>query len=374
MQTVSTPNGNPAVPYLEHYPEPGGVAHRIPLDPLPFRLGRSRAAHYIILSSQVSKEHAVILRAEDGLRIRDLGSTNGTFVNGQLVTEAPLTNGDIVHVGHKEFRFVLQPDGSASHSGLGATEFAVSELPRSLIHDSELLRDLLRQRRVNVVFQPIVWLEGHAIMGYESLGRGSHAHMSAEPADLFDLAERCRLAPELSRLFRTVAIREAAALPGKPRIFFNLHPAEMKDDSLMTSLREVSRTFPERGQMVLEVHEDVVADMVTLRRLRERLRELGIGLAYDDFGAGQSRLAELAEVPPDFVKLDMKLIRGIDRASSRQALVRVLVQVGRDNGVQLVAEGLETHEEAETCHRLGCQFGQGYLFGRPRPAGPAILD
>src|SRR5438105_2821287 len=94
-----------APPFLEYFPEPGGPAQRIVLDRLPFRIGRSTTAHYVIFSPQVSKEHSEIFRAGKEFRIRDLGSTNGTFVNGVRIKDAPLSNGDIIHLASNELRF-----------------------------------------------------------------------------------------------------------------------------------------------------------------------------------------------------------------------------------------------------------------------------
>src|SRR5262249_39652895 len=99
---------------------------------------------------------------------------------------------------------------------------------------------------------------------------------------------------------------------------------------------------------------------------------LGIGLAYDDFGAGQARLTELTEAPPDYVKLDMKLIRGIEHSKPRQEIVQTLARICSDLGVQLIAEGIETQAEALACRQLGCRDGGGYYFGRHHPASGLV--
>jgi EAL domain-containing protein (putative c-di-GMP-specific phosphodiesterase class I) len=215
------------------------------------------------------------------------------------------------------------------------------------------------------VFQPIVELANGKVMGYEALGRGTHASLSPNPTELFSLAEQCNLSTELSRVFRHVAIQEAARLPEGARLFFNLHPSEMARDSLLDALQELQLAYPGR-QVVLEVHEGVVTDLATMRWLREQVDARGLALAYDDFGAGQSRLSELAEVPPDFIKLDRSLVRGIDRADARKELVQALNRVITDLGVHSLAEGVETPEEARVCQELGSRFGQGFLFGRPK--------
>jgi EAL domain-containing protein (putative c-di-GMP-specific phosphodiesterase class I) len=358
------------VPYLEHYPDPGGEPQRIVLDCFPFQIGRSEKAHFVLFARQVSKEHAEVRRAgADLFTIHDMGSTNGTFVNGRRIQEAPLVNGDILHVAHKEFRFGCKQLATPDSTTMLGTEYGVEVLPLSILLTSKHLREMLAQQLVSTVFQPIVALDTLALLGYECLGRGVHSQLTANPGELLALAEKCQLAADLSRSFRLVGVKEAARLNGRPRMFFNLHPTEMVNDKLLNSLGEAVAILGGGQRMVMEVHENIAADTATLRRLSQRLRQLGIGLAFDDFGAGQARLAELTEVPPDFVKLDMKLIRGIEQSKPRQEIVQSLARVCTNLGVQIIAEGIETADEASTCQQLGCRFGQGYFLGRPQPVG-----
>ena len=92
-------DSDPSLPYLEHYPEPGGPPQRIVVEPLPFRIGRSPDANFIIYSRQVSKEHTEIYRVQRDFRIRDLGSTNGTFVNGRPIIATNIADGDVIRLG-----------------------------------------------------------------------------------------------------------------------------------------------------------------------------------------------------------------------------------------------------------------------------------
>jgi EAL domain-containing protein (putative c-di-GMP-specific phosphodiesterase class I) len=167
---------------------------------------------------------------------------------------------------------------------------------------------------------------------------------------------------------RRISVQQARALPGGIRIFLNLHPAETMNEGLLDSLAELRDRLGDGQKMVLEVHEEIVTDIRKMQWLRHGLQHLGIELAYDDFGAGRARLAELAEAPPDFVKLDRSLIQGIDRAPTRQELIHALCRGIADLGIQLIAEGIETPAEARVCRSLGCTLGQGYLFGHPQPA------
>jgi EAL domain-containing protein (putative c-di-GMP-specific phosphodiesterase class I) len=357
-----------APPYLEHCPEGGGERVRVVIDRFPFLIGRNPSASYTIHSRQVSKQHAEIVRAGEQISIRDLGSTNGTYLNGQRITEGPLASGDILHLARCEFCFVHHPLGTDDLGEAKTTAHAKSALPASLIRASEWLRELLEQQAGVVVFQPIVDLQTRETLGFEALGRSAHPNLTVGPAELFRLAEQCESAAALSRMFRKLSVHEAYGLSANGRIFLNLHPLETLDNDLVESLCELRSALQPDQEIVLEVHEGMVTDVRSMRWLRECLHNSGIGLAYDDFGSGQARLAELAEAPPDFVKLDMSLVRGIDQATARQELIQALNRGIRELGIQLIAEGIETPAEAQVCRNLACRFGQGYLFGCPQPA------
>jgi EAL domain-containing protein (putative c-di-GMP-specific phosphodiesterase class I) len=373
MQEPARNNPSKCSAYLEHYSKFGEAPHCISLDSFPFRIGRSPSSHYMIYSRQVSKEHAEIYHSSEGFRVRDLGSTNGTFVNGHRIKDALLGNGDILHIAHKEFRF-CGPLAESSGSDVSVTTSAKSGFPVSLVRAGRHLREMLFTQQVSAVFQPIVDLVSRRPIGFEALGRGTHGALTPNPAELLLLAGQCSLAGELSRMFRMAAAQKVAYLPENLLVFFNLHPAENLDGFLVESLRDIQLDFRGKHRMVIEVHESLVADVSSLRTLRHELHEAGVGLAYDDFGAGQARLAELAEVPPDFIKLDMSLIRGIDEAEGRQDMVQALSTLSKQLGVQVVAEGVETEAEAAKCRALGCHHGQGYLFGRPKPVGPVAVS
>ena len=357
-----------AVPYLEHFPQPGGMLHRVRLGNLPYRLGRDAGAELAIYHPRVSKIHAEIFLEESELWIKDLGSTNGTFVNGRRIQDrVTLTDGDIIHLAEKEFRFGWEALGEGETELVdNATELALLTSIRSLIQDSKCLRTLLDSQQVTAHFQPIVALPERRVVAYEGLGRGRHATLPASPGPLFALAEKINLAAPLSRAFRKVTLVEAARLPRPCALFLNMHPDELPEQALQESLADLSDLLPSGQQLVLEIHENCTADIGALKRLRARLHEMGIGLAFDDFGVGQARLAALAQVEVDYVKLDRTLVQSLPHSPPLRELMRALAHVCAGQGAQVLAEGVETEEEAEVCCELGCGLGQGYLFGKPK--------
>jgi EAL domain-containing protein (putative c-di-GMP-specific phosphodiesterase class I) len=231
------------------------------------------------------------------------------------------------------------------------------------------LRVALAEDQFEPWFQPIVRLADGARVAYETLGRVTIEQGRYSIGETLRIAGERGQAAQLSRHIREVAIAELKKISERPiQIFFNLHPAEMADlDEVYGELQRVSAALDDNQHAVVEIHEGAVTDPKTMRLIRERMTELHMSLAYDDFGAGQSRLMELVEVPPDFLKLDMSLVRDIDRSPKRQDLVRALVSVMCDLGIEVIAEGIERGEEAEACRQLGCSLGQGFFLGRPAP-------
>jgi EAL domain-containing protein (putative c-di-GMP-specific phosphodiesterase class I) len=358
------------VPYLEHYPEQGGPAERVPLLRVPFTLGRSEATDHPIYSSKVSKEHATILKLGDDYAVRDLGSTNGTFVNGKRVEEQVLTDGDIVHLAHVEFCFRHEsasdgPVPSGIDPCLDRTQAVVSGQPDSIIRGTRLLRELIATEAVEIAYQPIVDLHTHTIVGYEALGRGAHPDLAKSPALLLRLADQCELAVELSQLFCRKALSSARRLPPGTKLFINAHAREIASPDFVASLAALRAEAPPDHPIVIEIAESSVTDVAAMARHKRAFADLGFEFAYDDFGAGQARLLELTDIPPDYLKLDIAVIQGIEAAKSRQDVVSALLKVVGALGVRVIAEGIETEEVAITCRELGCHLGQGFLFGRP---------
>jgi len=357
--------------YLESLVEGGRQLRRIAVHPLPFRVGRLQGLSLYLASDSVSKEHAEIVLEEGAPWVRDLGSKNGTFVNNERVTRARLNEGDILHFAQVEFRVGRQELDESQEPGLEPSTVSIADmmLPQQFVEGVRELPELLEERKVTTLFQPIVSLPSGSVAGYEALGRGRHSRLPEQPAELFRVAKAVGAEAELSRLFRETALQQVQARERFPALFVNVHPSELESPTLVPDVVVLRERHPQL-RLTLEVHEGALADLASVDRLRTQLSRAGVGIAYDDFGAGQARLLELAEVPPHYLKFDMLFVRGIDTApKERRQLLTSLVSVARELLVYTVAEGVETAEEADVCMRVGFTHAQGYYYGRPRPIG-----
>jgi EAL domain-containing protein (putative c-di-GMP-specific phosphodiesterase class I) len=213
-----------------------------------------------------------------------------------------------------------------------------------------------------MVFQPIARYSKKECFAYEALVRTREPSVP-HPGALIDIAQRCERLPELGRRIRAAVA--AKANESLARLFVNLHPIDLVDEELYDAQAPLSR---HARRVVLEVTEraglDSIPDLAD--RLR-RLRALGYRVAIDDLGEGYAGLTSLARVAPEFVKLDMSLVRGIDASVAQQQIVASTVQLCRALGSQIIAEGVETVAERDALLAIGLDLLQGYLIARPAP-------
>jgi EAL domain-containing protein (putative c-di-GMP-specific phosphodiesterase class I) len=359
--------GTMTVPYLECFAERGGPAERVPLAKTPFVIGRAESVDHTVYSSKVSKEHAVIDRIGDRYLITDLVSTNGTFVNGRRTVETFLQDGDIIQIAHKEFGF-RQPhvrSNPGNSSAVEQTQLFSSDCLDSVMRGTQLLQEMIEHESVETQYQPIVDLTTKEVIGYEALSRGRHPKLSESPTVLLRLAEQCDLLTEVSQLFRRLAIRSSRNLRPHSRVFLNVHAREVSNQSFLAALDGLEREVSGDHPVVFEIAEGSIADLATMASIKQALAERGFGLAYDDFGIGQSRLLELTDVPPHYLKLDISLTQGMQSNRPRREMMGAVLRVVGSLGTRVIAEGIESADVADMCREIGCHLGQGFYFGRP---------
>nr|WP_281388669.1 EAL domain-containing protein [Litorivivens lipolytica] len=241
-----------------------------------------------------------------------------------------------------------------------------STLPTNFPTQAREFGELLSKRLV-CGFRQIITRNNGEFYGYELLGRGTHPTLGSSPYEMFNLAKSLDMEVELSELLRERSFEQAEAAGITAPLFFNSHPKENHEpDRLLEGLSRLSKKHASLN-LVFEVHEGAVTDLKMMADMKVALREMNIRLAYDDFGAGQARLLELAEVPPDILKFDIGLVAGIAPDTPKYRLLASLNNLVQEMGIPTLAEGIETAEVAESCREMGIDYFQGYFFGRPEP-------
>jgi EAL domain-containing protein (putative c-di-GMP-specific phosphodiesterase class I) len=212
-------------------------------------------------------------------------------------------------------------------------------------------------------FQPITDTSVREVFSYEALIRGP----GNEPAyQILSQMPPERLL-EFDQKARIEAISLATRLGISCRLNLNFMPQSLRSPrSILTTLEAADRFHLPIDRIVLEITEGaVIDDQAHFAEVINQFRGLGLEVAIDDFGAGYSGLNLLVDFQPDQIKLDMKLVRGIERHGPRQAIVRAIDQACQDLGIDVIAEGVETVEEYAWLANQGIKLFQGYLFAKP---------
>jgi EAL domain-containing protein (putative c-di-GMP-specific phosphodiesterase class I) len=328
--------------------------------PLPFVVGRRSGLSLTLPRQTVSGAHAELFERDQRLFVRDLGSTNGAFVNGQrLSDEHELKANDLVQFADAPFRVTRsQPDVPSQTRWADTCDqaLAIVQFDR-----------LLSGRSLDPHFQPIVDLKTGGLVAFEGLARSRLIGLET-PNFMFTAAALLDAAAELSRVMRRVSVEASGQLPAQLHLFLNTHPSELNPEAVLKSCLELRQLAPHQT-ITIEIHEAAMTNVEAMTILARGLEDIDMTLAFDDFGAGQARIAELAEVRPHYIKFDRCIVRQLHLAdASRRRVVGGLVGMVSDVGVVPVAEGVETADERDACLELGFVLAQGYYFGKPMPA------
>ncbi|HVE79068.1 MAG TPA: EAL domain-containing protein [Gemmatimonadaceae bacterium] len=225
------------------------------------------------------------------------------------------------------------------------------------------LRESLRQRLVYVDYHPIVAADTGKIFGYEALARGAMRSLRS-PEVMFEVAAEADLIWELSRLCRSRALEGMATrLAPDQLLFLNVDPHDFTDPAFN------EREAPDPKRVVIEITErTAIKDYPKFRERLHAFREIGYRFAVDDAGSGYAGLGSIANLEPDFIKLDISLINAIDTNFIKQNLVSTMVRFANDHGAKVIAEGVERREEFEVVQTLGVHFVQGFFLHKPAAA------
>jgi EAL domain-containing protein (putative c-di-GMP-specific phosphodiesterase class I)/CheY-like chemotaxis protein len=290
-----------------------------------------------------------------------------------LMTGDPTLHGAVRAIDHGAVSYISKP---FDHDALAAAVARAARLHglkrmrrRADSYQRELYgeHDELEARFARAIdrswmaFQPIVDVANKSVFAYEALLRTDETSLR-RPDIFIATAERLDRIALLGRTVRAAVARAAAEAPPDALLFVNVHGLELADEALFAADSGLAQFAP---RVVLEITERVGLDPSLGSTRVAMLRRLGYRIAVDDLGAGYAALGALASLEPDVVKLDMSLVRELDRHPTKRRIVAAMAALCRELGSLVVAEGVETPDERAACIDAGIDLLQGFLFARP---------
>lgn len=238
----------------------------------------------------------------------------------------------------------------------------------------ERLHEIIGQRQLTALFQPIIQMQSGEIIGYEGLIRGPSDSPLHSPLNLFKVARECNLSVEVEHLCRRVTLERFAELKLPGNLFLNVSPeclVQQPDAKHGETLHYIHEVGIDPKRVIIELTESQPTyDYDLLRAAVTHYRAMGFRIAIDDLGEGFSSLRLWSELRPEYVKIDMHFVQGINQDAIKLQFVRSIQEIAEKSGTIVIAEGIETDAELLLIRDLGVACGQGYKIARPH-AQPA---
>lgn len=336
-------------------------------------IGRLGGDEFAVLIHELSSEEAVVGVAEaivDAMNA-PIGIEGHSIVVGASVgaalcpthTSGPkdlLTSADLA-------LYNVKKRGRNNYCIFSPEMKAVQEQRKVL--EGELMQ-AVQDDSLELYYQPITNAETKVITGYEALMRWNHPTRGLlSPGEFIAMAEEAGLMTVLGNWAIRRACRQAALLPGDCRVAVNVSPSQLRSASIVEAVRtSLAEAGLQPHRLVLEVTETaILGGEAIASRVIQDLLALGVALALDDFGTGYSSLSYLQRFAFSEVKIDRSFVAGIDTTPVNIAIIRGVIRIARDIGIDVVAEGIETEAQANALKAEGCGYLQGFLFAKPMP-------
>ncbi|WP_319467041.1 bifunctional diguanylate cyclase/phosphodiesterase [uncultured Pseudodesulfovibrio sp.] len=235
--------------------------------------------------------------------------------------------------------------------------------------------EIVEQKKISTLYQPILDFRTGTILGWESLTRGPLESSFRSPVVLFETAEQLGRLFALEKLCRESAIQNAGHLSGGQKLFLNIHPKTMADPEFTpgNTLRLMEKAGLKPDDIVFEITEQhSLQEFELFYQTLEHYRSQGFKIAVDDAGAGYAGLSTIAQLRPEYIKLDKSLTENIHKDPVKRALVETTVTFANKIGSQIIAEGIETKAQAVCIKDIGVHCGQGYFIARPSAPKPVL--
>jgi EAL domain-containing protein (putative c-di-GMP-specific phosphodiesterase class I) len=299
-----------------------------------------------------------------------------------ITTGSPEMQGALDAIENGVFRYLIKPVGAAELEYTVARAVRLHQttrMRRAAVEQYEAHNEHLGDRasleerfgsalsKLWIAYQPIVSWSHRSLFAHEALVRTDEPTLR-NPAELLEAAEHLHRLPDLGQAIRRSVADSIPDLPATSLVFVNVHPADLEDRTLASPESPLSAVA---SRVVLEITERGALEKVAdLMPRMERLRSMGYRIAVDDLGAGYAGLNSFAQLEPEVVKVDMSIVRGVDRSPTKQKLLRSIIGLCGDMHIQLISEGIETVCERDTVVGLGGDLCQGFLFARPARTCP----
>lgn len=231
-----------------------------------------------------------------------------------------------------------------------------------------MLNNIIDEEQIHSVYQPIVSLQNGAIFGYEALSRITSQSCTLNIEKLFELANKAQKTWELEKLCRTQALRGALEKPARTKLFINVDPNVVYDPNFISGFTQdkLVKLGLNSDDIIFEITEkSSVTSLGGFKEALDNYQSQGFKVAIDDFGAGYSGLTRMYSISPDYLKIDMSIVRDVNKDSRKRSVVIGIVKLCREVGIEIIAEGIETKEELATLIELDVDYGQGYFLARP---------
>lgn len=235
-------------------------------------------------------------------------------------------------------------------------------------NEIKIIKDIIGKKRIYPVYQPIIDLNNNKIYGYEALSRIINDEHNIKIEDLFSCAEKYGMVWELEELCRKKALKNASQKPENKKLFINVNPNVILDKTFESGIttKFIGKYKLQPEDIVLEITERTPIQSKSLfKKVLKHYTEQGYSVAIDDFGSAYAGLDRLFYIKPDFLKLDVNLIRDIENDETKKSLVKHLVLFCKEVSIKIIAEGIETENEANVLKNFGVDFGQGFYYAKP---------
>lgn len=239
------------------------------------------------------------------------------------------------------------------------------------------VKRIIEEKDFKIFFQPIVSLIDGNIIGYEALTRGPVGSLFYNPEFLFEEAKNNGLLWELEMITRIKAVEDFSSFKIDKYLFLNVDPDIIKDEHFIKGTTKDMIQFYgiNPTSLIFEITEKTaIKDYRNFKGIIDNYRTQGYKIAIDDVGAGYSGLSTIAEIKPYYIKIDMSLIKNIDKDNFKKAIVKALMEFSNNTNIKLIAEGVENIDELNTLIELGIPFAQGYFLSKPSPELCCIND